>query len=191
MSQMLGLFLFRLLGVFLQIIISFAFYSFFYNIFTRVYLKRRSWSVTMPEMLKEDRATSIITFLSAVIVLFIAVVINILYKPFVGFYLVSFFLLFTCSDLIFSLKGRKISSNCYVMPYHNDHFIVTLNKHKIYITGERRRGDPDQIIYREQSPKWLPPYENEPVASEDYEFVFNAIVKFEQKSSRECIIKNS
>lgn len=144
----------------------------------------------MPEMLKEDRITSIITLLAAIIVLGITIVINILYKPFIGFYLVSVFLLLLCSDLILSAKGRKISDNCYVMIYHVDHFIVTLNDRKIWIKGKRLRGDPDQIIYREESPEWLPPHENDPVSNDDYKFALNAIVEFEQKSRRECIIKN-
>lgn len=159
--------------------------------FNKIYLRGRQWSSTMPEMLKEDRITSIITLLATIIVLGITIVINILYKPFIGFYLVSIFLLFICSDSIFPPKGRKISDNCYVMIYHIDHFIVTLNGRKIWIKGKRFRGDPDQIIYREESPKWLPPNENEPVLNDDYEFALNAIVKFEQKSRRECIINVS
>lgn len=176
--------------ILLQIILSISIYAFFYNMFNKIYLKGRQWSSTMPEMLKEDRITSIITLLASLVVLGITIVINILYKPFIGFYLVSIFLLFMCSDLIFPIKGRKISDNCYVMIYHIDHFIVTLNGRKIWIKGKRLRGDPDQIIYREESPKWLPPHENDSVSNDDYEFALNAIVKFEQKNRRECIIKN-
>lgn len=143
----------------------------------------------MPEMLKEDKITSVITLLAAVIILGITIVINILYKPLIGFYLVSCFLLFLESDLIFPCKGKKIADDCYVMRYHKDHFIVTLNNHKIYITGERFSGDFDQIIYREVSPQWLPPYENEPVSDEDYEYVLNAVLKFLTKKKEKGVIR--
>ncbi len=188
---MMKILLFQIIVIFLQIILSISIYAILYNMFSEIYLKGRQWSSTIPGMFKEDKITSIITLLSAIIVLCITIVINILYKPFIGFYLVSIFLLFMCSDLISPPKGRKISNNCYVMIYHIDHFIVTLNSRKILIKGKRLRGDPDQIIYREKFPKWLPPHENEPMSDDDYVFAFNAILKFEQKSKRECIIKNS
>lgn len=188
---MMKILLLQIVIIFLQIILSISMYAFLYNMFSEIYLRGRRWSSAMPEMLKEDRITSIITLLSAVIVLCITIIINILYKPFIGFYLVSIFLLFLCSDLIFPQKGRKISNNCYVMIYHIDHFIVTLNGRKILIKGKRLRGNPDQIIYREELPKWLAPHENEAVSNDDYKFALNAILKFEQKSKRECIIENS
>ena len=143
----------------------------------------------MPAMLKQDRHTSIINLMVAIVLLGITAFIHIIYKPFIGFYLVSIVLLLMCSDLIFPHKGRKISDNCYVMPYHFDHFIVTLRGRKIWIKGKRLRGDPDQIIYREESPKWLPPHENDTVSKEDYEYTLNSILKFLEKIKKEGMIK--
>lgn len=173
----------------LQIFIGIVLYSFFYNYFSRIYLKGRQWSTNMPDMLKEDKITSAIHLLTGIVILIIAIIINVLLKPLIGFYVVSVFLLIMGSSLFFPPKGKKISENCYVMPYHIDHFIVTLNDHKIFIRGKYLRGNPDQIIYKEQSPKWLPPYEKEPVLEQDYEYMLKAILKFLEKLKKQGIIE--
>jgi hypothetical protein len=143
----------------------------------------------MPGMLKEDKITSIIVLLTVIIILIITIAINIYYKPFIGFYLVLFLLLFLESDLIIHIKGRKISENCYVMRYHRDHFIVTLNDRRAYIIGDRFGEDSQQIIYKETSPKWLPPHENELIAEQDYDYILNAVMKFLSKIKKEGVIK--
>ena len=144
----------------------------------------------MPEMLKQDKVTSLIHLLTGIVLSSITIIINIFFKPLIGLYLISFFLLIMGSSLFFPPKGRKIGENCYVMIYHIDHFIVTLNNHKIWIKGKRLRGNPDQIIYKEQSPKWLPPYENEPVPEKDYEYMLNAVLKFLEKIKKQGEIHN-
>jgi hypothetical protein len=166
---------------FLQLCLGVALGSFFYNFFTKIYLRGRQWSTTMPDMLKEDKATSIIFLLTGVVLLSITIFFNLFYNPFLGCYLISFFVLIIGSSSIFPPKGKKIAENCYVMIYHIHNFIVTLNGHKIFIKGKRLRGNPDQIIYKEASPKWLPPHENDPVSREDYEYMLKAILKFLRK----------
>jgi hypothetical protein len=158
---------------------------------SRIYLRGKQWSNSMPEMLKEDKVTSVINILVAIIILGITIVVNIFYKPLVGFYLVSCFLLLVGSSVIFPPKGRKIEKNCYVMRYHRDHFIVTLNDHKIYIMGERFVNNSDaQIIFKEDEPRWLPPYESDPVSEKDYDYIFNAILKFLEKQKAQGIIEH-
>lgn len=181
--------LLHILSIFIQIGLSLALSSFFYNFYTKIYLRGRHWSMTMPDMLKEDKITSFIYLLAGLTLLSITIIINIFFRPLITFYVISFFMFIIGSSVIFPPKGRKISQNCYVMPYHKDHFIVTLNDHKIYIKGEYRRGNPDQIIYKEQLPKWLPPYENELVSEKDYDYMLNAILKFLEKLGKQAVIK--
>lgn len=188
---MLKILLINIFLILLQICLCIALYSFIYNIFSRIYLflKGKPWSTTMPDMLKEDKATSIIVLLTGIVILSITIAINIFYKPLLVFYLISFFLFIMGSSIIFPLKGKKIDENCYVMIYHIDNFIVTLHDHKIFIKGQRLRGNPDQIIYKEDSPKWLPPHENEPVSEKDYEYMLKAILEFLEKLKKQGVIE--
>lgn len=166
--------------------------AFFYNIFSRIDRKIRPTSINSPDLLKEMRIYSAFFLFSAIILLSITIAINVYYRPLIGFYLVSSFYLVLGSNAIFPSKGKKIINNCWVAPFQRDDFIVTLNERSILIRGERLRGgNPDQIIYKEASPKWLPPYENEPVSEKDYEFMLQAIIKFLEKIKKQGVIRNS
>ena len=145
----------------------------------------------MSEMLKEDRAISFIVLLEGIILLSVTIIINLFFMPLIGFYFVSFFSLAMGSSFFFPPKGRKISENCYVMIYHIDDFIVTLNDHKLLISGERLKGKYDHIIYKENMPKWLPPHEEEPVSDKDYKFILDAVLKFLAKQRRRGVIQGS
>lgn len=166
---------------FLQLPVAFLLSSFLYNFFLKIFKQRKPRSASMSEMLKEDKAISFIVLIEGIILLSVTIIINLIFKPLIGFYFVSFFSLAMGSSFFFPPKGRKISENCYVMRYHIDDFIVTLNDHKIWIQGNRLMGKPSQIIYREQAPKWLPPYEREPLSEKDYEYALEAIIKFLKK----------
>ncbi|MFH1230490.1 MAG: Imm74 family immunity protein [Planctomycetota bacterium] len=186
---MLTILLQYMLGFFLQIILGMTLSYFLYKVFSRIYLNGIPASTSISGMLKEDRLTSAVFLITAIFLLGITIIIHISDKPLFGFYLVSFFFLAIGSAAIFPPKGRKITKNCYVMIFHRDHFIVTLNGHKIYIRGERLRGNPDQIIYKEQFPKWLPPHESEPVSKQNYEYILNAVLKFLEKIKKQGVIK--
>lgn len=181
---MLSVFLQYAFEIFIQFCISMLVCIFFYNIFLRISLKRKQRSTNIPDVMRGDREISAIFLLTAIVFLGITIIVNFLYKPLIGFYLFSFFLFIMGLSAIFpnfKPKGKKIEDNCWVSPFQIDNFVVTLNDHKILIAGERLGGKPDHVIYKEGSPKWLPPHESELVSEKDYEYMLKAVLKFLDK----------
>ena len=70
------------------------------------------------------------------------------------------------------------------MIFHKDNFIVTLNNRKIFVQGRRLRGSPDQLIFKEQSPSWLPPHEKESITENEYEYILAAVLKFRRDTKK-------
>lgn len=177
--------------ILLQSFICVVLYICIYNIFSNIDRKIRPLSINSADIIREMRIGAVIILLTALVLLSLTIIINILYKPLPGFYLVSLFLLYLGKNAIFPSKGRKIIENCWVAPFLRDDFIVTLNDRSILIRGENLDRDrPDQVIFKETSPKWLPPHQNEIVSEKDYEYVLNAVLKFLEKSKKQGVIKN-
>lgn len=173
-----------------QFFICVVLYIFIYNIFSIIDRKIRPMSMTSSDIMKEMRMGAVIILLTAIVLLSLTIIINIFYKLLIGFYLSSLFLLYLGKNAIFPSKGQKIAENCWVAPFQRDDFIVTLANRCILIRGQHLdRNRADQIILKENSPKWLPPYENDPVSKEDYEYMIGAILKFLKK--KEVVVKNS
>jgi hypothetical protein len=179
----------KALGIFLQSCLAIVLCSYFYSIFSRIDRKIRPQGINSPDLLKEIRIVSAFFLLSAIILLIITIIINLFYKSLLGFYLVSAFYLFLGFNAICPSKGRKITENCWVAPHEGRHFIVTLKDRAILIRGDWFRGNSDHMILREQSPKWLPPHEDDSISEQDYEYMLNAILKFLAKSKKEGVIK--
>jgi hypothetical protein len=59
--------------------------------------------------------------------------------------------------------------------------VVACGDRKVKFYMERLRGKPDRVIYKEDEPRWLAPYENKPISDEQYQFVLNALVKHFEK----------
>lgn len=168
-----------IVGIVLQSFVCVFLYICIYNIFSRIDRKIRPQGINSPDLLKEMRIGALIILLTAIVLLATAIIINIFYKPLPGFYLVSLFLFYLGKNAIFPSKGRKIAENCWVAPFLRDDFIVTLNNMSILIKGENfERTSSNQVIIREDSPKWLPPHESEPMSKEDYEYILNAVLIF-------------
>lgn len=181
--------LLKALGIFLQFFWAMILCSFFYNIFSRIDRKIRPQGINSPDLLKEMRIVAAFFLLSAIILLIITIALNVFYKPLIGFYLVSVFYLFLGFNAICPSKGRKIAENCWVAPHEGRNFIVTLNNHAILIRGDWFRGNPDHVIYKEDSPKWLPPHESEFVSEKDYVYMLKAILKFLDKLKKQGVIE--
>lgn len=160
-----------------------------YNFIAQIDKKIRPVDTNTYDALKDNKIASIIFLLTAIIIFSITVITNIFYKPLPGFYFISFFFLIVGLSAIFPSKGRKIAENCWVSISQRDNFLVTLNNHKILITGEMLGGKPDHVIYKEDSPKWLAPHENEPVSKSDYEYILKAILDFLEKHKRQGVIQ--
>lgn len=168
----------------LSLILTIILYEFIKKIYPR---EKKNYD--MSDILKQNKADAIIASIIGGVILCLAIIIHILYKPFYGLYCGSCFLLFLGLAAIFPPKGRKIAEKCWVMRQDRDNFIVTLNDHKILICGELLMGKPGHVIYKESSPKWLPPHEKEPVLEKDYRFMLEAVLKFLEKQRRDGVIQ--
>lgn len=170
-----------ILVIFYQSFLSLIFYVPFYKVFEQICTKGKPISFKAADVLEEIKLTATIILFAGLAFLCVTIVLHIFYGLLPGFYLSSILFLFLGSDAIFPSKGRKITNNCWVTRWHKNDFIVTLNDHKMLISGERLGGKPGHVIYKENSPKWLPPHENEAVLKEEYEYILNAVLKFLKK----------
>jgi hypothetical protein len=173
-----------ILNIVLQFFAAIVLCAIFFNILSRFDRKLRPQGINSTDLLKEIRIVDTFLLLSACVLLIITITVNIFYKPLVGFYLVSALFLFLGSNVIIPAKGRKIADNCWVAPHEGRNFIVTLNDHAILIKGNWIKGKPEHIIFRDNSPRWLPPHAKELVSSNDYEYILTAIVKYLKKHNQ-------
>lgn len=182
--------LLSILGLLLQFFICVVLYICIYNIFSGIDRKIRPQGINSPDIMREMRIGAGIILLTAIVLFSLTITINIFYKPLLGFYLVSLFLLYLGKNAIYPSKGRKITENCWVAPFQRDDFIVTLSDRSILIRGQHfDKSRYDQVILKESSPKWLPPHENEPVSEEDYTYMLNAVLTFLARNKKEGKIR--
>jgi hypothetical protein len=177
------------MGVFLQFIVGLILCGVFFKFFKFIYTRGRPRYFKPSEILEEERQTEMIFLLAGGAFFVTTIIINLFSESLVGFYLSAILLIWLGSNAFFPTKGKRIFEDCWVYPIHKDNFIITFNNHKILIKGERLRGKPDQVIYKEVSPKWLPPHENEPVSEKDYAYMLNAILKFLEKNRLQGVIE--
>lgn len=177
--------------IILQFCLSFFLFMPFDMFFEWIYTKGKSKGYKPSDILKEGMFTAKIIFLTGLVMLGVTIIINVYFMPLIGFYLSSFFTIYLGSSAVTHKypKGRKIFENCWVTSCQIDAFIVTLNDHKILIDGERLHGKYDHVIYKEASPKWLPPHESDPVSGKDYEYMLQAVLKFLAKHRRYGVIQ--
>jgi len=81
--------------------------------------------------------------------------------------------------------GYKIDENLYLSAPSKDELVVTYGKRKTKIYMEILSGKPDRIIYIDKGAKWLPPYENEPMSEQEYQFIIDAIVRHFERLGEE------
>ncbi len=186
---MLMILLQRILVIFFQFCLSIVLYVPFYQIFERIYRKGKPKSFRAPDILIEGKMMDKINLLTGIAMLVVTIIINIFFMLLTGFYLSSILLITMSLHLIVPSKGKKITDNCWVTFSIIGNFIVTLNDHKILIDGERLRGKYDHVIYKEDSPKWLPPHESDLVSGEDYEYMLQAVLKFLEKNRSHGVIQ--
>jgi len=168
----------HIMGIFIQLCLSIALYVLFYKLFEMICTKGNRQNFDDSDIIKKGKVTGRIILLTGLSILCLTIIINMIYMPLIGFYLSSAFLIYLGKGAFIYPKGKKIYENCWVTPFERDNFIVTLNDHKILIAGERLRGNPGQVIYAENSSKWLPPHDDDPVSAKDYEFMLKAILAF-------------
>lgn len=183
--------LLNIVVILFEFCLSIVLYVLFYRIFEMMCSKGKLRVYKMSNVLEEEMFTAKIIFLSGLAMLGTTVIINIFFMPIIGFYLSSFFTIYLGSSAATHKypKGKKIFGNCWVTSCQRDDFIVTLNDHKILIPGELLRGKYDHVIYKEASPKWLPPHESDPVLEKDYEYMLNAVLKFLAKHRRYGVVQ--
>ncbi len=178
-------------GIILQVFLSIFLYTSFGALFDLIFTRRKLKGYKTSEILKEGMLTAKIIFFEGLAMLGVTIIINIYFMPLIGFYLSSFFIIYLGSAAITNKypKGKKIFEDCWVISCQRDAFIVTLNDHKILIDGERIQDKYDHVIYKEGSPKWLPPHESDSVTEKDYEYMLTAVLKFLATHRRLGVIK--
>ncbi len=77
-------------------------------------------------------------------------------------------------------KGVQIGDACYIAPRGRDEFIVEYKGKKIILYAEMG-VNPDRVIYKSKNKYWLPPFENDNISANDYDYIVNALVRFLKK----------
>ena len=74
--------------------------------------------------------------------------------------------------------GYEITDDLYLSSPSKDEFVITdANNRKLKIYFECLAGLPDIVLYKSDNIRYLPPYENEIISEQQYQYIINAVIK--------------